>query len=124
MRNRLRATLFLLPLLLPAGPVLKAAEPEVQALETAYPRDVLPLLVRYCHECHSAETAEADVDLTAFRSWNDVKRQPRTWQKVGEMLDSSQMPPKDARQPAPAERTKLQQWVRGFLNLEARARAI
>jgi hypothetical protein len=123
MRNRLRATLFLLPLLLPAGPVLKAAEPEVQALETAYPRDVLPLLVRYCHECHSAETAEADVDLTAFRSWNDVKRQPRTWQKVGEMLDSSQMPPKDARQPAPAERTKLQQWVRGFLNLEARARA-
>ena len=39
------------------------------------------------------------------------------------MLDSGQMPPKKARQPADAERTRLRQWVRGYLTVEAKARA-
>ena len=65
-------------------------------------------------ECHSAKRTEADIDLAAFTSLADVRKHPQVWQKVGEMLDSGQMPPKDADQPTDAERASLQQWVRGL----------
>jgi hypothetical protein len=39
------------------------------------------------------------------------------------MLDSGQMPPRDAEQPTADERTRLQAWVRAFLTREAESRA-
>src|SRR5262249_16066646 len=39
------------------------------------------------------------------------------------MLDSGQMPPKDARQPTDQQRAQLQKWVRSYLTMEAEARA-
>ncbi len=98
-------------------------EPDVAALEQAYQPQVRPLLQRYCHQCHAGDRTEAEIDLAAFATMADVRRQPQTWQKVGEMLDSVQMPPKEAKQPTDAERTQLKIWVRGFLTSEARSRA-
>ena len=57
-------------------------------------------------ECHSAERTEADIDLVSFATLADIRKHPQVWQKVGEMLDSGQMPPKDAKQPTDAERTQ------------------
>lgn len=108
-----------------AQPFAIADEPTEQVLEQSYTRDVRPLMARYCHACHSAakDKIEADVDLAEFATWNDVRKDPRTWQKVREMLDSGQMPPKDAPRPTPEERSRLRDWVRAYLTLEARARA-
>lgn len=100
-----------------------AADVEIAQIEADYGPEIQPLIKAYCVECHSAKRAEADVDLTAFATWSEVKQQPEVWIKVGEMLDSAQMPPRDAKQPSPAEFKKLQQWVRGYLRAEARARA-
>ena len=105
------------------GKSLHAAEPDAAALEKAYPTDIRPLVTKYCQKCHSADLAEAEVDLEPFTSWEEVRKHPRVWQKVGEMLETGQMPPKDAKQPTDAERTKLRQWVRTYLTLEAAARA-
>lgn len=123
MRIPLRLSLYYIPALLLLGAISHGAEPNEQALEAEYPRDILPLLTRYCHECHSADRTEADLDLSAFKSASEIKKRSRAWQKVGEMLDSGQMPPRDARQPAPPERRRLQQWVRSFLTREAKAHA-
>ncbi len=79
--------------------------------------------MRYCQSCHSGKHPEAEIDLKHFATLDDVRKSPRVWQKVLEMLDSGQMPPKDEKQPSGAERTKLQAWVRGYLKLEARALA-
>jgi hypothetical protein len=103
----------------PAG----ANEPDWKALESAYANEVRPLVVRHCHECHSGESPEADVDLTAFATFADVRKVPKSWQKVREMLDTGQMPPKDAPQPSDNERTQLRDWVHRYLTAEARARA-
>ncbi len=93
-------------------------------LADGYATKIRPLVVRYCQDCHAGDTTEADVDLGAFASLVEIRKHPQIWQKVGEMLDSGQMPPKDADpQPSAAERQTLQQWVREYLTVEARARS-
>lgn len=100
-----------------------AAEDAVTQLGSAYKKDVLPLLAKYCYECHSAKKMEADVDLTTFASILEIRKHVSVWQRAGEMLDSGQMPPKDAPQPTDAERKALRQWVRSYLTFEANAHA-
>jgi hypothetical protein len=100
-----------------------AEEPSFAGLGERYGKEVRPLLLRYCVRCHSAKKHEGDVDLQSFASLGDVRKAPRTWQKVLEMLDSEQMPPRDTRQPGEAERGRLSGWVRAYLRAEARAQA-
>ena len=61
--------------------------------------------------------------MEKFATVADVRKATRVWQKVGEMLDSQQMPPKDAKQPTDDERTALRTWVRSHLKTEAKAHA-
>lgn len=100
-----------------------SAEPDLGSLESSYPTQIRPLLNEYCSECHAESRTEADIDLAAFATWADVRKQPQTWQKIGEMLGSGQMPPPDARQPSNDERAHLNQWVQAYLKVEARASA-
>jgi hypothetical protein len=88
-----------------------------------YAKAVRPLIAKYCHECHDEQKPEADLDLSRFATLADVKKAPKVWQKVGEMIDGGQMPPKDAAQPTADERKSLQTWVRGHLKAEAKAHA-
>jgi len=106
------------------APTEARSEPaDSAAREKSFADEIRPLLLKHCRECHSEKRAEADLDLTAFATMADVRKQPRAWQKVGEMLDSGQMPPPDASQPTDAERKRLRAWVRGHLTAEAAARA-
>lgn len=94
-----------------------------EALEKEYAHQLRPLLSRYCLDCHSTEKMEGELDLERFAALLDVRKSPHTWQKVAEMLDNGEMPPKDAQQPAPAERKQIRGWVERYLNAEAHARA-
>ena len=88
-----------------------------------YKAEVRPLLARYCFECHGQDVTEADIDLSTFESLAALRSQTQVWVKVRRMLDTNQMPPKDASQPNDKERTQLQTWVREFLAGEAKSRA-
>ena len=92
-------------------------------LEQAYQPDIYRLLKTYCHECHSANKAEAEINLATFTTMTEIRQQPKTWLKVRAMLGSRQMPPKDTRQPTDAERQQLQEWVRTYLIAEANEHA-
>lgn len=116
-------TLPMLALLLLTAGRLPAAEPDAERLAARYAPEIRPLALKYCQDCHGQEVMEAELDLSSFASWNDVRKHPQIWQRVGEMLDSGQMPPKDAPQPTADERKALQTWVRSFLTLEAKSRA-
>lgn len=102
---------------------VQAQEPKWDAVAAAYKSDAQPLVAQYCQRCHAGLHPEADIDLKHFATLDEVRKSPRVWQKVLEMLESGQMPPKDAKQPSDAERAKLQAWVGGYLKLEARASA-
>ncbi|MCE9528146.1 MAG: hypothetical protein K8R36_19055, partial [Planctomycetales bacterium] len=100
-----------------------AQQPEAKELEKSYGGVIRPLMATYCQKCHSGDRIEGEVDLGVIGTWGDVRKHPETWQKVGQMLDTAQMPPKDEKQPSPAEKEKLEKWVHGYLTMEARARA-
>lgn len=84
---------------------------------------VRPLLEQYCSECHAGDVTEADIDLGAFATLEDVQQRSQVWLKVRTILDSGEMPPKDSPQPNDTERRVLQSWVRSFLAREAEASA-
>ena len=102
---------------------IAAADDSDSSYAIEYGNQIRPLIERYCDDCHSGETTEADIDLGAFATHADVRRQVDVWLKVRTMLDSRQMPPKDSRQPTDDERNLLQTWVREFLAREAEATA-
>src|SRR5262249_52818767 len=104
-------------------PPIQAQEPAWDTLAKSYETEVRPLLVKYCQRCHSGKSPEADIDLKHFAALADVRKSPRVWQKVLEMLDTAQMPPKDAKQLTEEDRGKLHGWVRSYLKAEARAQA-
>ena len=43
----------------------------MEPLHHQYPQKILPLLIRYCQECHQGDTAEAEVDLSQFELLED-----------------------------------------------------
>ena len=102
---------------------IAAADDSQSSGAIEYGIQIRPLIERYCNDCHSGETTEADIDLGAFATQADVRRQAAVWLKVRTMLDSRQMPPKDSRQPTEDEWKRLQTWVREFLAREAEAKA-
>ncbi len=102
---------------------LHAAETTEAELSKRFEQQVRAIVTEHCNECHSPELAEADVDLDAFKTLADVQQSLLVWQKVAEMLDSDQMPPKDSKQPTAAQRTALRSWLDELLKLEAKRTA-
>ncbi|MBT4726769.1 MAG: DUF1592 domain-containing protein [Planctomycetaceae bacterium] len=84
---------------------------------------VIPFLKTYCHECHSGDVVEADINFTQFTSVTDVRSEIKTWVKVRNVLQNSEMPPKDSEQPADKMHAVVRGWVTGFLKNEAKVRA-
>lgn len=109
--------------LLVASNTAFAQAPSFESLAPRYEAQVRPLVERLCRECHSAEKMEGELDLTRFKTLADVRKGAKAWQKVLEMLDTGDMPPKDAKQPTDAERALLKTWVREYLKVEAKAQA-
>lgn len=120
---RLLKVVLCVTALLVAGNTVFAQAPSFETLAPRYETQVRPLIERLCRECHSAEKQEGELDLTSFKTLADVRKGAKAWQKVLEMLDTGDMPPKDAKQPTDAERTLLKTWVREYLKVEAKSQA-
>lgn len=97
--------------------------PSNQSIASEYSAVVLPLLERYCFECHARDVAEAEIDFSAFASEQSLGKDPSTWLKTRNMLDSGQMPPKDAPQPTDQERQAISNWLHRYLKQQAQATA-
>lgn len=89
----------------------------------SFDRDALPLFRTYCNVCHSTQEQKGELDLERFADLAEVRKHPKVFQKVAEMLDNGEMPPKDAPQPKADERKQLQTWVHEYLHAEALAHA-
>ena len=92
-------------------------------LGSDYRQRVLPILDRYCFDCHDAESKEGELDLERFASIDAIRQEPEIWQKLVEQLEIGEMPPKKKRQPSAPERDGVLSWARGYLAAEARASA-
>jgi hypothetical protein len=108
---------------LQSGSAAAAETVSFDTLAAEYTRAMRPLLVRLCLDCHSTEATEGELDLERFGTLAEIRRDGKPWLKVVEMLDSGEMPPKDAQQPTPEERRLLRGWLDRYLNAEAYASA-
>ncbi|MCO6454136.1 MAG: DUF1592 domain-containing protein [Pirellulaceae bacterium] len=105
-------------------PLVDAEEPPAfDALRQQYQQQTLPLLRRFCLDCHSSEEKAGELDLERFGSLDQIRRQPEVWQQVVAMLDNREMPPEDQPQPSDEQRGQLRGWIADYLWAEARAQA-
>lgn len=101
----------------------RGADDSFGLLAGEYEQDVRPLLSEFCLDCHSTEAREGELDLQRFGSLSEIRRDPGTWSVVAEMLDQGEMPPTESPQPTAEQMQQLRQWVRRYLDTEARAGA-
>lgn len=106
-----------------AAETAPAGSASFEALGERYRETIRPLLTQFCLDCHSASKQEGELDLERFTTIADVRRDARAWQKVVEMLDNGEMPPKDSPQPMADERRALREWAARYLDAEALANA-
>ena len=123
--RRLAETLLCIALAVLGGPAILVGEEPVSfgAIGAEYERDVRPLLKHFCLECHSTKQKEGGLDLEQFVRFDNVRLDPKAWQKVEEMLGSGEMPPEDSEQLSAEQQNQLRGWVRSYLIMEARVRA-
>ncbi len=118
----------LLAILSSASPATLAEEPKAkpdafEALAEQFQTTIRPTIQQYCLGCHSADKLEGELDLERFATLTDIRRDEKVWQKVAEMLDHKEMPPKRAKQPTAEQKTQLRGWVERYLYAEALAHA-
>lgn len=100
-----------------------ADDESFRKLGEEYSPKVRQVIQRFCLECHSTAVQEGELDLESVVSIADVRRTPTAWQKVAEVLDRGEMPPKDSPQPPPELRAPMRDWVQRYLRAEALASA-
>ncbi len=85
-----------------------AGEPERR---DPFQKQVLPLLERYCVECHAKGDAEAGIVLDEFTSQEAAVADGKTWIRVLDALEGRIMPPPGERQPTLEERDRITGWI-------------
>lgn len=66
-----------------------------------------PLLNQFCIDCHNADLAEGELDLSGYETLEDIDGGASSMQRVLEMIRFGAMPPDDADLPSEQERKTL-----------------
>ncbi len=69
--------------------------PEWICAESAFEEEVVPLLVKYCYECHDDLTTKGNLDLTLFFDPDSVVKERKLWLRVLHQIESKEMPPEE-----------------------------
>jgi cytochrome c553 len=82
------------------------------SFDQTFVETVRPFLATYCVRCHGNEGAEADLDLSAYASTNDVATDLTRWDRVLKRLRRGTMPPEKAkRKPDAQTRSAIVGWI-------------
>ncbi len=92
-----------------AGSLMRGAD--VNQTATSFHRDIQPLLVNYCYDCHGDGSSKGKV---AFDELTDagLRAKPDLWLAVLKNVRSGLMPPDDGPRPTAEEVTRLADWIK------------
>ena len=65
------------------------------------------MLKQHCHDCHGREKTKGKVDLTSYRSWEDLEKNPELIENLIEVVGKNEMPPEDSKQPTATQREAM-----------------
>jgi hypothetical protein len=105
-------------LILLAAPLITRADDNGTFNDT-----IQPYLQQYCVECHNQQQARGELNLTQFKTPQDIINSFRRWQAVIEFVEGGEMPPAESRQPSLEESQAVVKAVRSILISEARKQA-
>ncbi|MFZ4508146.1 MAG: DUF1592 domain-containing protein [Fimbriimonas sp.] len=108
-------TAFLAPAPAPQAKTTQAKATAASKAGTKFETHVLPFAKKYCVSCHSVDTAFGGVILTKTKTEAEMTQASATWERVAKNLRSLHMPPKQALQPSPAERTQIADYIESVL---------
>lgn len=95
--------LFLLALV-PA----RAATPRGQEV---YAKRVLPLLQKYCYDCHSDDVTKGDFALDEYKDYSAMLADKVNWDHVRQQIATHVMPPDKKEKPSLTERDEMLAWI-------------
>jgi len=82
------------------------------AADEDFTKEILPILDKNCFECHGPEKHKGDLILTTYTNYTQVTEARETWQKVLEMVQAFEMPPKGKKELNFNDHGKLLRWLR------------
>jgi hypothetical protein len=77
----------------------------------AYTTRILPILERYCYDCHADGLKKGGVTLDSHRDIQSLFADRDLWERVRTQIDFRLMPPPDEEAPGDAERGQLLAWI-------------
>ena len=97
---------FLLPVL-----AATASAAETVPIERDLDKTIVPLVEKYCTDCHDDGTKKGDLSLEILRKPDPARLDIRLWDKVREELRVGEMPPEKKPQPSPEEKKAILDWI-------------
>ena len=76
---------------------------------------LVPLLRKYCYECHGEKKQESDIALHTMTSEAAALTKRSVWEAVLTMIEGRAMPPANHPQPTAAERQQMVRWLESTL---------
>ena len=92
------------------------AQGQKAATPTSYPGQVLPVLTKYCTDCHGPAKPKAGLNLASFLSEAAVLKELKTWEKVLEHVEGGTMPPDGKPRPTEAESAQVVHYLQSLLS--------
>ena len=77
----------------------------------SYSKAITPFLTEYCFDCHGKGKHKGGVALDQWKSEADALADRKTWERVMQMVQGHDMPPKKKAQPTDKERATLVTWI-------------
>ena len=78
----------------------------------SYQKDVLPLLQKYCYDCHADGTKKGGIEFDVYKTHAALLEDRKLWDQTLINLRNREMPPPDKKkQPTLAERELIQAWI-------------
>lgn len=79
--------------------------------QSAFEREVVPVIDKYCVSCHGANTPAAELSLVGYKEAASVLKARKVWESVSTNISAGHMPPVGMPQPTQAERDRVVGWI-------------
>jgi Protein of unknown function (DUF1592)/Protein of unknown function (DUF1588)/Protein of unknown function (DUF1587)/Protein of unknown function (DUF1585)/Protein of unknown function (DUF1595)/Planctomycete cytochrome C len=77
----------------------------------SFKETVAPVLAKYCVTCHGGTEPKGELALDSYADDRAAEKERGTWERVKEMLELGEMPPKGKPRPTEAELERLTSWI-------------
>ena len=88
-------------------------------------KNIKPILQVYCYDCHGLKKTKGKVNLTDYKTWSDLEKNPELIEKLIGVLGKNEMPPEDNKQPSHAQFELLSDgFNKAFKNATAQSQTV